>query len=128
MNDLTDVPKIGKFWIYIKDGKITVFYCKSFSLDLGQIYGSFIVDPEGHYNLWESLRQYGLIPKNSNYEDLPRGRVSYNKDENKYIVYHGNYIKSSPDIKPVIKAEFNLKQNTEWVHDLHYDKYKRWGF
>jgi len=123
-----DTPRIGIFWLYLKDGEIKIFYSEPITLDFGQDYGSFIVAPREHYNTWESLKQHGIVPKNSNYEDLPRGRIAYNKDTDQYVVFHGNYIKSDPSIKPVIKIGFNLKSNTKWTPDLHYHKFKRWGF
>jgi hypothetical protein len=123
-----DAPKIGIFWLHMKDGKVQIFHSNRITLDFGQDYGSFIVDPRGHYFEWEYLKQRNFVPKNSNYEDLPRGRIAYNRDKNQYVVYYGKYIKSVPDIKVVIKSEFNLKSNIKWIPDLHYDKIKRWGF
>jgi len=127
-NVIDDIPRIGIFWLCIKDGEIKIFHSEPITLEFGQDYGCFIVAPREHYNTWESLKPHGIIPKNSNYEDLPRGRVAYDKDKDQYVVYHGNYIKSSPDIKPAVKANFKLKNNTRWETDLHYNKFKRWGF
>jgi hypothetical protein len=123
-----DIPRIGIFWLHLKESKIKIFYAEPITLEFGQDYGSFIVAPREHYNTWEALKSHGFAPKNSEYEDLPRGRVAYDKDTNQYVVFHGNYIKSSPDIKTVIKTEFKLKFNTRWEPDLHYHKFKRWGF
>jgi len=126
--ELPDAPKIGIFWLCLKDGKIDIFFSESISLVFGQEYGSFIVAPREHYNTWESLKRFKIIPKNSNYEDLPRGRVAYDVDKDQFVVYHGNYIKSTSGIKSVIKEEFKLKRNIRWEPDLHYHKFKRWGF
>jgi hypothetical protein len=123
-----DTPRIGIFWLYLKDGKIEIFYSEPITLEFGQDYGSFIVAPREHYNTWESLKRHKIIPENSNYEDLPRGRVAYNKYTNQYVVYHGDYIKSLSGIKSVIKSEFKLKSRIRWEPDLHYHKFKRWGF
>ena len=126
---IADTSRIGIFWLYLKDGKIQIFHSEPITLEFGQNYGSFIVAPREHYNTWESLKRPGVVPQNSNYEDLPRGRVAYNKDTQRYVVFHGNWIKSAPTvIKSVIKSEFKLKANTEWVADLHYHEFKRWGF
>jgi hypothetical protein len=123
-----DNPKIGIFWLCIKDSKISIFLSVRLSLIFGQQYGFFIVSSYDHYSTWESFKRFNMMPKNSNYEDLPRGRISYNINNNQYVVYHGNYIKSSSGIKSVIKKEFDLKRNTRWEPDLHYHKFKRWGF
>jgi len=121
-------PKIGIFWLCLKDSKIDIFFSETMSFLFGQKYGSFIVVKGGHYDTWESLKRHNFMPKNSNYEDLPRGRVSYDIDKEQYVVYHGNYINKASGIKTVIKKEFNLKRNTRWEMDLHYHKFKRWGF
>ena len=124
-----DTPRIGVFWLHVKDGKIQIFWSQPIFLDFGQEYGSFIVAPMEHYSVWESLKAHNAAPKNSNYEDLPRGRVAYDMDNNIYVVYHGNYIKSAAAvIKSAIKSEFKLKSNTRFEPDLHYHKFKRWGF
>jgi len=124
----SDTPKIGIFWLCIKDGKISIFFSERISLVFGEKYGSFIVAQIGHYNFWENLKRQKITPKNSNYEDLPRGRVAYNNTTGEYVVYHGNYINSKGGVKTVIKKEFNLKRNTRWEADLHYHKFKRWGY
>ena len=120
--------KIGIFWLHVKDGKIQIFHAEPSSLDFGQEYGNFIVDPREHYKSWEVLKRLNAAPKNSEYVDLPRGRVAYDKLKRQFVVFHGNYIKSSPDVKRVIINEFRLKSNTRWEPDLHYHKFKRWGF
>ena len=124
----SDTPRIGVFWLHLKNGKIEILFSKTMVLGLGHSYGNYIIDQAGHYDIWESLKSHGIIPKNSNYEDLPRGRVSYDQVKKQYVIYHGSYIKSSPCIKQVIKSEFNLKRDIRWEPDLHYDKFKRWGF
>jgi len=125
--DSPDTPKIGIFWLCIKNGKVAIFHSEPISLVFGEKYGSFIVAPREHYNTWESLKRHKIIPKNSNYEYLPRGRVAYDSDTEKFVVYHGKYIKSILGIKSVIKDDFKLKRNTRWEPDLHYHKFKRWG-
>ena len=123
-----DVPKIGIFWLHVKDSKIKIFFSIPEDLEFGEEYGDLIVSVKEHYVIWESLKNIDKIPKKSSYTDLPRGRIAYNKISGQYTVLHGKYINSSPDIKSVITREFNLKANTVWKPDLHYDQFKCWGF
>ena len=123
-----DIPRIGIFWRHLKDGGIKIFHSDLIFPEFGQEYCSFIVAPREHYSTWESLKRHNIVPKNSNYEDLPRGRVAYDNNTGHFVVYHGNYINSSSGIKSVIKDDFKLKKNTKWEPDLHYHKFKRWGF
>jgi len=125
----TDTPRIGIFWLHLKDGKIQTFFSIVEELEFGQEFGKFTISAKEHYVIWESLKNHGMVPKNSNYEDLPRGRIAYDKEVNQYVVYLGGYVKSSNNIiKSVIKSEFKLKSNTRWELDLHYNKFKRWGY
>jgi hypothetical protein len=123
-----DSPRIGIFWLHVKDGSVKIFHSIPITLEFGQDYGSFIVAAQEHYNTWESLKPHGIVPENSQYENLPRGRVAYDKETKEYVVYHGKWINSMSGIKSVIKSEFKLRSNTRWEPDLHYQKYKRWGF
>jgi hypothetical protein len=124
-----DTPKIGIFWLHLKDGKVVVFDSYKYELEFGQDYGDFVIAKEEHYNYWNSLKQHGYAPKNSEYEDLPRGRVAYNRVTKKYVVFVGKWINAVPGIKNTITAEFKLKKsNTEWQQDWHYNEIKRWGF
>ena len=123
----TVVPKIGIFWLHVKNSQIEIFFSIPEDLEFGEEYGDLIVSVKEHYTIWESLKNKDKIPKKSSYTDLPRGRIAYNKISGQYIVLHGKYINSSSKIKPVIKREFNLKTNTIWEPDLHYDQFKCWG-
>ena len=122
-----NTPRIGIFWLHLKEGKIEIFYSRTMIPELGCTYGTYILDPAGHFEIWESLKVDDIIPRNTNYDDLPRGRVSYDQNKKQYVVYHGSYIKSSTCIRQAIKYKFKLKRNTRWEPDLHYDKFKWWG-
>jgi hypothetical protein len=123
-----DTPRIGIFWLHAKDGKIRVYFSYTEELEFGQEFGNFTVCKQDHYAFWENMKNHGLAPKNSNYEDLPRGRVAYDREKKEYVVFHGKYLSSSLGIKSVIKSEFKLQSNTRWEPDTHYHKFKRWGF
>ena len=123
------LPKIGIFWLHYMDGKIYIFHSLKRAIKYGQKYGSFIIEPKGHYDIWEVMKsECKYFPKNSNYDDLPRGRIAYDTIKKQYVVYHGDYTKSSRKIKSLIKSEFSLGINTRFEPDLHYNGFKRWGF
>lgn len=128
MSVSADTPRIGIFWLHAKDGKVKIFHSIVETIELGQDYGNFIISAKDHHSIWESLKPHGIVPKSSNYEDLPRGRVAYDKDSKEYVVYYGNWISSMSGIKTVIKSEFKLKSSTRWESDSHYVGFKRWGF
>jgi hypothetical protein len=88
-----DTPRIGIFWLCLKDGKFKTFFSEPITLEFGEDYGTFIVAAQEHYNIWEALKQHGFAPKGSEYEDLPRGRVAYDKETRQYVVYTGSILK-----------------------------------
>jgi hypothetical protein len=121
-----DTPRIGIFWLHFKDGQFKTFFSEPITLEFGEDYGAFIVAAQEHYNIWEALKKHGFAPRNSEYEDLPRGRVAYDKEALRYVVYTGKYLKAN--MKSAIISDFKLKANTRWETDLHYNQFKRWGF
>ena len=127
-DDFPDASKIGIFWLHLKEGKVRIFYSLAEHLIFGKEYGKFIISLKAHYDIWNSLIQINFVPGNSDYTDLPRGRVAYDKETKKFVIYHGNWITATHGIKPVIKNEFKLKRNVRWEPDLHYHKFKYWGF
>jgi hypothetical protein len=121
---LPSTPRIGIFWLQVKDGHPSIFFSTPITLEFGQDYGDFLVSPADHWNLWEQLKSKGIVPKKSEYDDIPRGRVAYIKPEQKYKVFTGKWI--NPSYKSVISAEFRLAPpTTVWDTDLHYNGYKR---
>jgi hypothetical protein len=106
--------------------KSRYFFSTPQTIDFGTPYGNFIIASEGHYSFWEALKLNNIVPSNSEYEDLPRGRVAYDTATKEYVVYHGPYINSMAGIKGIIKSEFKLKSNTRWEPDTHY-QFKKWG-
>jgi len=123
---LADTPRIGIFWICLKDKKIQVFHSIIETLEFSQNYGDFIVSAKEHSVIWDSLARHNITPKNSEYTDLPRGRIAYNTITKKYVAFHGKWITS--EIKAIVKSEYKLKSNTQWEPDFHYHQFKRWGF
>ena len=87
-----DDPRIGVFWLHLKEGKVRVFHSIPVILDFGHEYGDYIIAYHGHYDVWESLKRLGVVPKNKPYVTLPRGRVAFDKVKNKYVVFIGKWV------------------------------------
>ena len=122
-SSLKNDPRIGIFWICHDGNSWNIFHSISYTIELGQTYGDFVIAGESHDPIWESLKRHRIIPQRSVYTDLPRGRVAYSVIEKKYWVYAGKWIDKK--LKQVIKDEFSLDSTTQWITDLHYNTYKR---
>jgi hypothetical protein len=87
----------------------------------GEIYGDFKIHERGHDAYWEILKQTGVVPQDSEYDDYPRGRVAYNIKTGKYSLFLDRCIlKNKSDVKKIM-AELNLPtRRTETDTDSHY--------
>jgi hypothetical protein len=116
-------PLIGIFWLQYKDSRFSLFHSVSYRIENGIEYGDFIIAKEAHYETWESLKTQNMVPKRSEYDDIPRGRVLYNRVLNQYKVFSGTWINRS--IKSVIATAFKLpKSGVIWDTDEHYNRFK----
>jgi len=135
-----DSPNVGIFWISNnkhgkkKDAWFFVYVLKM-PIELTDKEDEVYSIKADHFFIWESLEPHG-ITKDFEYNEVPRGRVI--KDKDGYIVFLGNYgfedklyTKVKLDLKEKISKEFNLPENSLWLHNLHYDikktKKKEWS-
>ena len=117
-------PKIGIFWLQYRNGEFSVFHEISYPIEHGSSYGDFIIAENPHYDTWETLKNKGIVPQNSEYVDIPRGRVLYNRVLKRYKVFTGKWV--TPAIKKIISSAFNLpKRGVIWETDRHYNGFKR---
>jgi hypothetical protein len=118
------IPMIGIYWLQCKGGLFSIFHSIPYTIEFGMEYGNFIIAKEAHYETWLFLQKRGAIPKNAEYDDIPRGRVLYNKVQKRYKVFTGRWV--IPVIKSVISANFRLpKRGVIWDTDEHYNTFKR---
>ena len=53
----------------------------------GEIYGDFRIHERGHDAYWAILKQSGVVPQDSEYDDYLRGRGGYNPKTGKYLLF-----------------------------------------
>ena len=112
--------KLGIFWIYRHE----VFFSYSVPLADGLPYGEALTGTKDHADYWEELRSAGelsVLPHHlqDEYFSIPRGRVVYHTDTQKFYVYHGNNVTKS-DLQKVAKLFCLPKESTSFEQDLHY--------
>jgi hypothetical protein len=87
----------------------------------GEIYGDFRIHERGHDIYWETLKESGVVPQDSEYDDYPRGRVAYNTKTEKYSLFLDRCILKNKSFVKKIMAELNLPtRRTETDTDSHY--------
>lgn len=113
-------PKVGIFWVY-KAELIGVSLIPKRTADI--IYGDPIsVDtPVNHHDYWNKFKNSSKEFIDREYDELPRGRVLYDKESNKYVVYSSKTILNSNILKELIIDQFSLpRNNTIFSLDDHY--------
>ena len=114
------ISKVGIFWIYRHE----IIFSHSVNLSDGERYGEAVTGTKDHADYWEELRQNGLlstlpVPLREEYFSIPRGRVVYHTDSEKFFVYHGNNVTKS-DLQKVAQLFSLPKVKTVFEKDLHY--------
>ena len=117
---LVQQSQVGIFWLYCHK----IIFAHKVSLADGLRYGDAIIGIKDHADYWEELRARGELSQLSpelrdEYFSIPRGRVVYHSDTDRFFIYHGNNV-TKTDLAKIRKA-FNLpKEKTICEQDLHY--------
>ena len=108
-------PKVGI--IYIFGGKLLID-----STPLGQAgrYGDYAIHERDHISYWAELVKSGRVP-NSEYEEFPRGRISYDTKSGKFRLLADKCILRRKGVVSKILSRLHLPpKNTETGTDSHY--------
>jgi hypothetical protein len=110
--------QVGVFFVY--NGEV-LMRKTPFSLKDG-LHGLFRSTTYDHDFFWKSLQRLGIVPRNIEYHEVPRGRVEYDINEKKFYVYADPCIIKDWKALDEINREFHLpSSNTEEPErDPHY--------
>ena len=86
----------------------------------GERYGDFRVYGRSHCSKWKKFQQRGTVALDLEYDELPRGRVSYNMKARTCILLADRCILKEKDLVAKIKKEFQLPPDIKGQPDLHY--------
>ena len=114
-------PEVGIYWMYNGD----IFHQNSVPVSVGIEYGTAVNGTADHYHEWRSLQKSGAtqtLPAElqEEYDTISRGRVVYHKDDDRYVIFHGDSTTQEDLAK--IRRSFNLPhENTVDEVDFHYN-------
>jgi hypothetical protein len=112
--------KVGIFWWF--RGRLL---SSSVPLSKGVDCGQNIDSPLNHCNYWRSIQQQHPELQHFEYDDIPRGRVLFSKQSNKFYVYMDVKL-HKPRIKHALCQAFCLPENgVIFDVDLHYTTDKK---
>ena len=112
-------PSVGIWWFYYGE----VLFSDLVVVEKGLSYGDCITGLSDHADYWDKLKGDGELAKlprhlRSEYFNIPRGRVVYHKDTDRYTILHGGLKKRELN---KIRNFFALPHElTDYDTDFHY--------
>ena len=134
-----ELPKsfVGIFWAVQAQRAAATLLAHRCSLDEAEPYGSMLTCAHGHYEVWEQWRKdIGAHPTDtaqliaaSEYEEWPRGRIVYDTETDRFILYADGQILRRPALMTAISERFGLPMDrTDAKRDNHYRSTRRLGW
>jgi len=108
-------PHLGIFWLV--DGKLII---DSSPLNEAEPYGDHLTHPRSHFRVWAKLGRSGRVPRGSEYEEYPRGRVMHHPVSGEFTVLADKCILSRKNLIARIKKALHLRKKVKTGTDPHY--------
>src|SRR5687767_7393023 len=101
---------VGIFWAIPEQGSAASIVDHRCSLKEAEPYGTMLTCPHGHYEVWEGWRKVGGRPAitASEYEEWPRGRIVFDSESERFILYADTQILGDPALMTAIRERFRL--------------------
>jgi hypothetical protein len=96
---------VGIFWAIQEPGSAAVLVEHRCSLKEAEPYGTMLTCPHGHYEVSEQWRKAGERPAIavSEYEEWPRGRIVYDTESGRFILYADTQILRDPTLMAAVR-------------------------
>lgn len=110
-------PEVGIFWLK-PDGRILM---DGKPLSEAEKYGDLAIFDGTHTKLWDTFQRNGIVPPDVEYEEWPRGRVSYDTKTRKFYLFADPCILKDKGLINKIKNDFKLPSaQIKTQGDSHY--------
>jgi hypothetical protein len=115
-NSVNPEPSVGIFWLL--DGKLII---DATPLSKAEPYGNALGHTTSHIDFWTRLQRTGAVPTEIEYEEPPRGRVVFDRQEQRFHLMADKCILGQRDVVGRIMAAMNLPSGkTTEGRDEHY--------
>jgi hypothetical protein len=108
-------PSVGIFWLF--RGKLII---NATPVTQAEDYGDNKTHARSHIDYWTLLQRQGVVPAETEYEEPPRGRVTFNTKTERFTLYADRCILCSEDAVKKLVRKMHLPANTTTNTDLHY--------
>jgi hypothetical protein len=110
-----NVGKVGIFWLV---GKRLIIDTTPLS-EAGN-YGEFRIYEGDHVTFWSEMEERGEVPRDSDYEEHPRGRVNFNTRTKRFTLFADPCILRKKEIVKKLMSLMRLPNDTPLSTDGHY--------
>jgi hypothetical protein len=107
-------PDVGIFWVIGEEPLID----KTPLNEAGERVDFF--EPKSHSQTWPSLQRIGIVPRNSEFDDYPHGRVVLDKETGSFRLFADKCILKDEPMVQKILSDFHLPSQTKTEADPHY--------
>ena len=97
------------------DGKVGIIFMRGNDLWIDSTpvrdavdYGALKTHNQGHPSYWEQLQERHAVPMDEEYDEVPRGRVTYDTRKQVYFLFLDRCIRERPDIVSEIFMAMHL--------------------
>jgi hypothetical protein len=109
-------PQVGIFWL-LGDRLII----DTTPMSGGEQYGDCLNHPKSHIDYWTEHQTLGDLPRDTEYEEHPRGRVVYNRKTGRYSFCADRCILRKKSIVTRVITAMHLPiESTDVLTDSHY--------
>src|ERR1039458_6900246 len=108
-------PRVGIFWLI--DERIVI---DTTPVSKAEAYSRASTHPTSHIDYWTRLQRTGAVPPEVEYEEPPRGRVVFDKREQRFTLYADVCILRKKSVVKKLLRLLHLPDDTALSTDAHY--------
>ena len=114
-NDIGSEPSVGIFWFFQR-----MLIIDTTPVSKAEPFGDHLGHSISHIDYWAELQRKRVVPPEVEYEEFPRGRVGYDKREERYWLRADRCILKKKALVSRIMKVMNLPADTKIETDPHY--------
>lgn len=96
-------PRVGIFFVFKNR---LLIQCTP--VNEAQPYSDFVGHAKGHPTFWRELQRENIVPREVEYDEVPRGRVGYQTKQDKFYLFLDPCIMANQEMVDQIKRELSL--------------------